>query len=60
MNTREAISNLEKMSDSLEKIANKPENYNSEWATYLEQMSWQMHKQANELRYIEAMYGLIG
>lgn len=58
MNTKEAINNLEIMSTALEKAANKPENYNTEWAFYLEQMSWQMHKQANELRDIEYMFGM--
>ncbi len=57
MNTKEAISNLELIGKALEKAANKPENYNSDWACYLEQMSCQMHKQANELRDIEYMFG---
>lgn len=38
------------MSAVLEKCANKPENYNTEWAIYLEQMSWSLHKHANDLR----------
>lgn len=53
MNTKEAITNLEQVSLALEKAANKPENYNTDWAYYLEQMSWQMQKQASELRTIE-------
>lgn len=58
MNTQEAINNLELMSQALDKAANKPENYNTEWAYYLEQMSWSMHKHANELRDIEYLFGL--
>lgn len=58
MKTEEAISNLELISDALGKVANKPENYNTEWATYLEQMSWQMHKMSNDLRTIEHLFGL--
>lgn len=52
MNANEAIKNLETMSAVLEKCANKPENYNTEWAYYLEQMSWSLHKHANDLREI--------
>jgi len=58
MNTKEAISNLELMSQALEKAANEPKNYNTDWAYYLEQMSWQMHKHANDLRDLESMFGL--
>lgn len=53
MNTNEAVTNLELISSALEQAANKPENYNTDWAYYLEQMSWQMQKHANELRTIE-------
>lgn len=56
MNAREAISNLEMMSQALEKAANKPENYNTDWAYYLEQMSWQMHKHANDLKEISYQF----
>lgn len=58
MNPKEAISNLELMSDALEKAANNPENYNTDWAHYLEQMSWSLHKHANELREIEYLFGM--
>lgn len=58
MNAKEAINNLELISNALDKVANKPENYNTEWATYLEQMSWAIHKQANELRELEYMFGM--
>lgn len=56
MNTREAINNLELMSEALERAANKPENYNTDWAYYLEQMSWSLHKHANDLRDIEYIF----
>lgn len=58
MKTSETIRNLEIMSDTLERVANKPENYNTTWAYYLEQMSWQMHKHANELRDIESHFDM--
>lgn len=58
MDTKEAINNLEIMSQTLDKVANKPENYNTEWAYYLEQMSWQMHKHANDLRDLEYLFGM--
>lgn len=56
MNTQEAINNLELMSQTLERVANEPKHYNTDWAYYLEQMSWQMHKHANELRDLEYLF----
>lgn len=53
----DAINNLEKISSVLEKHANKPENYNSTFASYLEIMSWEMHKQAADLRDLNLLYG---
>jgi hypothetical protein len=50
MDHNEAISNLELVVKALDKAANKPENYNTDWAYYLENMSWSLHKHANELR----------
>lgn len=58
MNLREAIKNLEVISDHLDNEANKKKNYNSDWGYYLEQMSWQMYQQANELRVLEYTYGI--
>ena len=58
MNTEEAIRNLELISTTLDKTANKPENYNTEWAYYLEQMSFQMHKMSQDLREIGYHFGL--
>lgn len=57
MNTKETISNLELMSSVLEKEANKPNVYNTDWGYYLEQISWSLYKQANELRDIEHILG---
>lgn len=53
MNTQEAIKNLEIMSLQLSTEANKPKNYNSEFSQYLEIMSFEMHKMANELKQIK-------
>ncbi len=58
MNTKEAIKNLELISCAFDKTANKPEIYNTEFAYYLEQMSWSLHKQANELRELEYLFGM--
>lgn len=55
MTIQDAINNLDIMSSVLEKVANKPENYNTEWAYYLEQMSWSLYKHANELRDLESL-----
>ena len=58
MNAKDVIKNLEVMSQTLEKVANSPQHYNSEYAIYLERMSWEMHKQANEIRELEYMFDL--
>ncbi len=47
-----AIHNLELMSKTLERLSNKPENYNTCYSTYLEQMSWEMFKMSKELTQI--------
>lgn len=52
MNANQAIENLRTMSAVLDKCANKPENYNTEWAVCLEHLSFEMHKHANELSQI--------
>ncbi len=46
------IQNLERTSEALEKVANKKENYNSCYSHYLEQISWEIHRQANDLKSI--------
>ncbi len=58
MNAKDVIKNLETMSQALEKVANSPQHYNSEYAIYLERMSWEMHKQANDIREIEYLFDL--
>lgn len=54
MSAKEAIKNLELTSAALSKAANKPENYNTDWEFYLKQMSWSLHKRANELKEIQS------
>ena len=58
MNTRQAIQNLELLSCELDKFANKAENYNSQWAHYLEQMSFEMVRLATDIRDIECLFVL--
>lgn len=53
MNTKDAINNLKMMSEAFDKAANHPKHYNSQFSYYLEQMSWEMHKQAQTLSLIE-------
>lgn len=53
----EAIENLKTMSESLEKLANTKTNYNTNYGTYLEQMSWEMFKMSNELVQINYVFG---
>lgn len=57
MNPDEAIKNLETLAVALEKAANCPKNYNTEFAQYLENMSWEMQKNANELRQMSNIFG---
>lgn len=49
MDIRQTVNNLEKMSHTLSEAANKPENYNTTWAYYLEQISFDLSRQASEL-----------
>ncbi len=53
----EVIENLEKSSIVLEKAANNPKNYNSEFSHYLDMVSFEMRKQASELRECEYQMG---
>jgi hypothetical protein len=55
-----AIKNLESVSHVLEKVANSPENYNASYAGHLENISWEMHKHANELREMYNIYSDTG
>ena len=54
----EAIKNLETSTQALDKFVNNPEHYNSVYSTYLEVISWEMHKHANELKQIQDQYGM--
>lgn len=49
MDLQQTLSNLHKMSQTLSTAANKPENYNTQWAYYLEQISFDLAKQADDL-----------
>lgn len=53
----EAINNLELLSQELEKCSIKKEIYNSDFGYYLEQMSWEMHRMANETRERKSLWG---
>lgn len=52
-----AISNLEVISAALESAANNPKNYNTEFAAYLDNMSYEMRKQASSLKESEYLFG---
>lgn len=56
MNAKQAITNLQTMSQALERIANKPEIYNSDYGYYLEQFSFEMRRQAAQLREVEYLF----
>lgn len=53
----EAIANMSSTSAALDKYCNDPKNYNSYAAQLLEQMSWELHRQANDLKSIQYIYG---
>ncbi len=46
----EAIINIEKTSSALETYANDPRNYNTEYASILDVMAFEMRKQASSLK----------
>lgn len=54
----EAVTNLNILSAALGEAANRNENYNTEYASYLENISWEMYKYANELRELKSRYGM--
>lgn len=58
MNSGEVVSNLRIMSETLSRIANKPDLYNTEYGYFLEQFSYQLHKDANDLIQIESLLGM--
>jgi site-specific recombinase XerD len=53
----EAIRNLELLSEVLEKHSIKKEIYNSDLGNYLEEISWEMHKLANDARALTSVCG---
>jgi hypothetical protein len=53
----EAIANIASTSIALEKFCNDPKNYNSSGSQLLEQISWELHKQANDLKEFQYIYG---
>lgn len=52
-----AITSIDDASRALERYCNELENFNASSANLIEQMSWSLLKQANELREIKYMYG---
>jgi hypothetical protein len=53
----EAIAKIASTSEALENYCNDPKNYNNSGAGMLEQMSWELYRQANELREFQYRYG---
>ena len=47
---KDAIANIASTSEALEKYCNQPSNYNSYGMQLLQQMSWELHKQAAALK----------
>lgn len=54
----EAIANIASTSEALEKFCNDPKNYNSYGSQLIEQLSWELHRQASELREFQYRYGV--
>jgi uncharacterized protein Yka (UPF0111/DUF47 family) len=52
----EMITNLEKVSDALSKMANEEKDNDPKFIEHLESISWEMHKYANELKVMEDEY----
>lgn len=58
MNTIElAVKNLEVLSEALEKASMNPKHYNSDFSYYLEQISWSMYRDAQELKERSFLFG---
>jgi hypothetical protein len=55
---QEAIANMASTSQALEKYCNDPKNYNSYGAQLLENMSWELHRQSNDLKELQDRFGL--
>jgi len=59
MNTlSEAIKSLEISTQAIDKFINDPKYYNNSYCHYLESISWEMHKQAIELKELSYQLGV--
>jgi hypothetical protein len=47
-----AIDNMRKTCEVLDQYTNRPENYNSVYACYLQSLSWDIFRHANDLERI--------
>lgn len=54
---QDAIANIASTSSALDKFCNDPKNYNSCGAELLEKMSYELQRQANDLREFQFNYG---
>lgn len=54
---QEAIANIASTSEALDKYCNDPKNYNSYGSELLQQMSYELHKQATQLKEFQYNYG---
>jgi hypothetical protein len=52
-----AIKNLSVTVDALDKASNDEKIYNTELGYFLQQISWEMQKSANQLRDLQYYYG---
>jgi len=58
MNTaQEAINNLQVMSEELERLSMNPKIFPTQFGMYLQQLSHQMYRDANDLNSLSALYG---
>lgn len=55
MNAKEMIGHLERTGDYLGKVSCDPKNYNTDYAFYLEQAGWELHRMANTLKEISEL-----
>lgn len=53
----QAVKNLEMISAAFEKVANDPKYYNTDFAYYLEQFSFDLYKDAREIKERRALIG---
>lgn len=55
---KDAIANIASTSQALDKLCQNPKNYNAYGISLLEQMSWELQKQAVDLEEFSYYYGL--